>query len=242
MALRPEPSVQYKRLIKRTLVSSLRTVFSSEYPDPQLKDLYVSTTYPLKREHFPALIVGYNESSIKNAGVAHFELLQTDDGAMPIPAKHFMFEGSISLRCVALSPLDLDVMSDSVVELLAFGRLDGLLNRFFEVVYNELSDSAQITFHSDHIDAMSESVMQTEWGSEDNLVYQSGYTVRCSGGFYNRTSLDDLGHYIEDIIVYGNTRFEQEQEKLMDLFGRNHPNPFYIRGRGMIYSTESYTH
>ena len=216
-------------------------MFSENYPDPQLRDLYVSTTYPLKRENFPGLIVTYNESSVKNAGVSHAEEIMTED-MFPIPAKHFMFEGSISIRCVALSPLDLDILSDSVVELLAFGRMDALLNRFFEVVYSELTDSAQITFHSDFLSAEGESVMQTEWGSEDGLVYQSGYTVSCSGGFYNSTKDSDISNYVEDIIVYGNNAFSNEEEKLLEVFGRNSANPFYIRGKGSLSSSDSHTH
>ena len=150
MALRPEPAVQYKRLIKRTLVSALRSVFSNEYPDPQLRGLYVSTAFPLKREQFPAVIVSYNETHVKNAGVGHFEEIVNEDYETNV-LRHFMFEGSIEMTCYALSPLDLDILSDSVMELLAFGRIDLLLNKFFEVVYEDIGDSAQISVHSDFL-------------------------------------------------------------------------------------------
>jgi len=237
MALRPEPAVQYKRLIKRTLVSALKTVFSENYPDPQLQNLYISTNFPLKREQFPGIIISYNENTVKSAGVGHIEYLQSDN-FLTIPAKHFLFEGSIQLQCVALSPLDIDVLTDSVMELLGFGHLDALLNRFFEIVYDDVADSAQIAFRSDYLTPLGDTTMSTMWDSEDALIYQSGYSVGCSGGFYNTLKESDVVSYVEDIIVYGGQPFEREQEKLLEIVGSNTLDPFYVRGRGVISSTE----
>jgi len=213
----------------------MRAVFSNEYPDPQLKGLHVSTSYPLKREDFPAVVISYDEGSVKNAGVSHEEYLETVDGFV-IPAKHFMFEGSITFKCLALSPLDIDILTDSVAELLAFGRLDSLLNKLFDAVYVDVPDTAQITFYSDYLDAVGDSVMETAWGSEDGLVYQNGYRIRCSGGFYNAIKEGDVSQYIEDILIYGNQPFEEEQELLTELFGRNSSNPYYVRGRAVVSS------
>lgn len=236
MSLRPEPAVQYKRLIKRTLVSALKTVFSEDYPDPQLKNLYVSTGFPLKREQFPGIIVDYRENNVKSAGVAQIEYLESES-FLTVPAKHFMFDGSIQLKCVALSPLDIDILTDSVVELLGFGRLDSLLNKFFEKVYDDVADSAQIAFRSDYLTPLGDTTMSTMWNSEDALIYQSGYAVGCFGGFYNTIKELDVTNYIEDIIVYGGQPFEREQEKLLEIVGSNTVNPFYVRGRSIISST-----
>ena len=232
---RLEPAVQYKRLIKRTLVSALRSVFSDDYPDPQLKNLYVSTTFPIKREEFPAVIVEYKESSVQNAGVAHIEEIY-DANFNTVPLKHFRFEGSINFTCYALSPLDVDILSDSVMELLAFGRLDNLMNRFFERVFEEVDDSAQISIHSDYLSPLGESTQATQWNSEDMLIYQSGYSVSCSGGFYSTLKEEDIKNYVEDIVVYGSLAYSEEEEKLLELFGNNSLNPYYVRGRGIVSS------
>lgn len=235
MGKRLEPAVQYKRLIKRTLVSALRTVFSNEYPDPQLKNLYVSIDHPIKREQFPAIIISYEESSVYNAGVGHIEEIFNED-FLTVPLKHFRFKGRLKFKCYALSPLDRDVLSDSIMEVLAFGRLDTLLNKFFSVVYDEITDSAQISIHSDHLDGMGESTSKTLWNAEDVLIYETGYSVECSGGFYSTMREDDIADYINQIVVYGNQPFEEEQEKLLELFGSNSDNPFYVIGRGSASS------
>jgi len=233
MSRRLEPAVQYKRLIKRTLVAALRTVFSEEYPDPQLRNLYISTDHPLKREQFPSIIINYQESYVENAGVGHVEEILDDDFLM-ITLKHFRFQGKINAKCFALSPLDRDVLSDSLLELLAFGRLDLLLNKFFDVVYSGVPDSAQISLHSDYLSANGESTTNTLWNAEDVLIYETGYTVDCSGGFYSTMKTDDVTGYIDNIIVYGNEPFDKEQEKLLELFGSNSVNPFYVSGRGIV--------
>jgi hypothetical protein len=235
MSRRLEPAVQYKRLIKRTLVAALRTVFSEQYPDPQLRNLYISTDHPLKREQFPAIIINYEESSVSNAGVGHIEEILNDD-FLTVPLKHFRFQGKIRARCFALSPLDRDILSDSLVELLAFGRLDLLLNKFFDVVYSDISDSAQISLHSDYLSSTGESTSTTLWNAEDVLIYETGYVVDCSGGFYSTMKTDDITDYINNIIVYGNEPFDEEQEKLLDLFSSNSSNPFYVNGRGIASS------
>lgn len=238
MAIRPEPTVQYRRLIKRTLVAALKTVFTEDYPEQQLRNINVSTAFPLKRENFPAIIVNYNESAVMNAGVGHIELIQ-DENFLTIPAKHFRFEGSIEFVTTALTPLDLDTISDSVVELLAFGRLDSLLNKFFDRIYRDVPDSAQISFHSDYLNPLSETQMATMWGSEDGIVYQGGYSIAVSGGFYSMLRERDVAGYIEDILVYGSERFDQEEELLLDLIGSNSDDPYYVRGRGTSSSQET---
>jgi hypothetical protein len=73
--------------------------------------------------------------------------------------------------------------------------------------------------------------MSTFWGSEDGLVYQGGYSISCSGGFYNVIKEGDVANYIEDIIVYGSQQYADEEEKLLELVGNFTRDPFYVRGR-----------
>ena len=238
MSLRIEPSIQYKRMIKRTLVAAFRTVFSKNYPDTQFKDLYVSTTYPIKRESFPAILVNYNEASVQNMGVAHSEQLQSESGAF-YPSRHFMFEGSIDVICVALSPLDLDTLTDSVVEIISFGRLDSLLEKFFESIYKNLNDSAQIALQTDYMKSIAQSTMQNSWDAEDILIYQSGYNIVCNGAFYSNPKENSILEYIDDIIVYGKESLQEQEEELLHMLGNNNPDPFYVKGRGIVLSEDA---
>lgn len=233
MALRIEPSVQYKRMIKRTLVAAFRTVFSNEYPDSQFQNLYVSTTYPIKREAFPAILVSYDEVSVQNMGVAHSEMLRSSSGDT-YPGKHFMFEGSIEITCLALSPLDLDTLTDSVVEILGFGKLEALMDRFFDTIYKNLNDSAQIALQTDYMRSLGQTTIQNSWDAEDVLIYQSGYNVVCNGAFYSQPKEQSIAEYIDEILVYGKQSLQDQEEELLHILGNNNPNPFYVKGRGIV--------
>lgn len=240
---RPEPAVQYKRLVKRTTVGALRSVFSLDYPDPQFKDLNITTTNPIKREDFPCIVAKFAESIIRNSGVSHQEVLENADG-LHQKFGHFYFEGSLQFNIFAMTPLDLDTLSDSLVEMLAFGKLDALMNRFFTNIYenveNQTDGGYQFSIASDQINATGERVSQTSWGSEDLLVYESGYNVKCHGAFYSLESAGSIHDYIDNIIAYGSERYEQEEENLFTLIGKYNPQYFYIKGEGMISSEEDY--
>jgi hypothetical protein len=237
--LRPEPAVQYKRIVKRVLISALRTVFSEQYPDPQLANLFVSTTNPLKRENFPAVIVRFNENFVKNAGVSHQEMILNDNNFNQ-SSRHFYFEGGIQFVLYALSPLDLDVLSDSLIELLAFGRLNSLTDKFFSKVYNDIEDGYQFSIASDQITASGESVTQPVWFPEDMLLYQSSYTVKCHGAFYSLLDKGTVSGYVDEILAYGNESYQKEEELLFHTVGNYNPQTGYIRGRALISSIEDY--
>lgn len=238
--LRPEPAVQYKRLVKRTAVGALRTIFSPEYPDPQLKDLFISTTNPIKREDFPAIIIRFNENIVRNAGVGHEEVVENADQLDQV-VRHFYFEGSIQFLLYALSPLDLDILSDSLIELLAFGRLDQLMNKFFSKIYDDIDDGYQFAIASDSINGGSEMQSSLDWLPEDILLYQSSYTVRCFGGFYSLLDKGSLSGYVDEVIAYGTESYEQQEEELFDSVGRYNPQYGYIRGRGEIFALEDFS-
>lgn len=236
---RLEPAVQYKRLVKRTAIGALRSVFSSEYPDPQFKDLHVSTTNPLKREEFPCIIMRFNEEQIRNSGIAHKEVLANEDG-LHQEFGHFFFEGSIQFTVMAMTPLDLDILSDSLVELLAFGKLDQLMNKFFTRIYEEIPEGYQFSLASDSIRAGGERAQQTAWNSEDLLIYEASYTVRCHGGFYSLTEKGSIHDYVNKVIAYGSEKYEEEEEQLFALVGKNNPQTFYIIGEGIVSALEDY--
>jgi len=237
--LRPEPAVQYKRLVKRTMIGALRSVFSFEYPDKQFAELYVSTTNPIKREQFPCIIVKFNEKSIQNSGVSHEEVLSNDNG-LHQSVRHFYFEGAISFTISALSPLDLDILCDSLIELLAFGRLNSLMSKFFSRIYDEIEDGYQFTIASDKISGGQESTAMTQWNSEDLLVYQSSYLVNCHGAFYSLLDKGQIHDYVDKIIAYGSETYDKEEQKLFEIVGKVSPQYYYIKGEGIVSSVEDY--
>lgn len=78
MALLAQQTIAYKTYIKETMVKALREVFQS-HPDPILAGTKITIDYSFKKLSYPAIVVRFYERSIKNAGVGHYEWLQTPE-------------------------------------------------------------------------------------------------------------------------------------------------------------------
>lgn len=195
--LRAEPAVRYKRYVKRVVIDALRSVFTNVYPDPQFRNLNIALEYPLKRELFPAIVVNFDESRVLNTGVGHVEFSSINQKFF-----HYMFEGALELRILTLTPLDRDVLSDSIVELIAFGRLQSLTREFFEAIYSDDNNGGQIMFNSDVLTPLGENVSLNNWGEEDQPVYQTGYRVELNGAFYSNAKSSPFLTWIDQVNIY----------------------------------------
>lgn len=205
--LREEIPASYKTTINRTIVRGLKDVFTLAYPDSQFQNLNIATQYPLSETEYPAIICTYREASIPNAGVGHTEYFPAPDGSLR-KWKHRRFEGTMEFMVYTLSPLDRDILSDALVEVLSFGELDALQNNFFVRVYGDIGVEVgtlgllhQISLNTDRIDAIGESSSIAPWQPEDVLVYTSGYTLECNGGFYNSLRTTPPLGYIQNAII-----------------------------------------
>jgi len=204
---RAEIPVSYKTTINRTVTRALRDVFTSTYPDSDFQNLNIVVDYPLSEAEYPAIICRYREGPIPNAGVGHAEYFPAPDGSIR-KWKHRRFEGTMEFLVSTLSPLDRDVLSDALVEILSFGDLDSLLNNFFVRVYGELGVEVgtlgllhQISLNTDRIDPTGESATIAPWQPEDVMVYTNGYTLQCNGGFYNSYRPSASLGYIQNAII-----------------------------------------
>jgi hypothetical protein len=206
--LRTEVPVAYKTTINRTIVMALKEVFTASYPDGDFQNLNITTDYPLTEIEYPAIVVKYNEQRVLNAGVGHREYFEDPFGGLR-EWGHRRFEGNLEFTIYALSPLDRDVLSDALIEILSFGRLDPLQNNFFIRVYGAegvdvgvLGLLHQISVNTDEIEAQGEANQIAPWQPEDVLVYTNGYTTECHGGFYNTVrDTDPLGFIQNSTII-----------------------------------------
>jgi len=204
--LRAEIPVSYKTTINRTIVNSLRDVFTTAYPDSDFQNLKIAGAFPLTEIEYPAIICKYAEGPINNAGVGHVEFFPGPDGAIR-KWKHRRFEGTLEFTIAALSPLDRDVLSDAFVEVMSFGDLTELQNNFFLRIYGDLGVNVgvigllqQLTLNTDNIMPTGETANIAPWQPEDVMVYLNGYSVECHGGFYNSPPTNVLGP-IQDAII-----------------------------------------
>src|SRR5437879_5590758 len=107
-----EKTVPYKTYIKTTLVESLQSVFSG-HVDPQFQSVKATIEYPQEQALFPCVIVRFFERDIRNAGIAHSEIINGQ------PVKHYLYDGDLELSVHAETSLDRDLISDTIVQTLA---------------------------------------------------------------------------------------------------------------------------
>jgi hypothetical protein len=192
----------YKTYIKKTTVRALQAAFQSDYYDEQFKNLRVTLEYPLDRANWPAILVSYREAWVRNAGLAHQEYLYDTNGELRA-FQHSMFKGALSFEVLALSPLDRDILSDSIVELIRFGTLETVTNDFFTEVYDDSTIfGSQLTMNSDELTPLNDSVSPTPWDAEDSKIYETGYSIDVFGSYYSADRVNEAVGYLERINVY----------------------------------------
>lgn len=174
--------INYKMEIKRAVVRSFQTVFHDvdkyfpEYTSSELlTNSHITIEYPQKPEQYPSLIVGFKERELKSAGVGHYEII-ADNSVI----QRWLFEGTISVEVFALTSMDRDFISDSVVNMLSFGRIEGF--SFREHIENSSNVDLQLSVGS--LSPMAEQTMSgVSWGLTDQRIYTVGYEFGCMGAF-----------------------------------------------------------
>ena len=118
--------INYKMETKRAVVKSLQNVFhnTEEYfPGYKSSELltgcHISIEYPQRPEQYPSIIVGFREKELKSAGIGHYEVIEDT-----VAIQRWIFQGTIAIEIFALTSMDRDFISDSVVNMLSFGRIE----------------------------------------------------------------------------------------------------------------------
>lgn len=205
MALRQTGVTGYRRFVVATIIAALRDAFDQGYNrDQQLQDLHIVDKHPFVKTEYPAIVVGFVDRRVSNAGIGHEEWFTDEQGVLR-KWHHSRFEGAINLDLYALSTLDRDLLADATIEIIRFGRLDAQLLRFFTEIYGNPNTGVQfllnqLMLNSDEIDGRGDSSTIAPWQPEDQLVYMTGYTLEAHGGFYN-TTITDTFEYVTNVEV-----------------------------------------
>jgi hypothetical protein len=141
---------------------------------------HITIEYPQKPEQYPSMIVGFKERELKSAGIAHSEII--DETSI---VQRWLFQGSISIEVFALTSMDRDFISDSLVNLLSFGRIERFPFRDY------IEDNAQVDIQVSvgSLTPLGEQTMSgASWGLTDQRIYTTGYEFGCMGGFISTTN------------------------------------------------------
>jgi hypothetical protein len=187
--------------VKAALVEGLQEVFEN-HPDDLLTRTRVTLDFPQTEADYPTIIVRFFEREIKNAGVGHVEWIASEDGDLS-RHKHYLYNGDIEFAVYALSSLDRDLLSDSLVQIISMGNLEGYTNAFLDRIYEDssVSNTHYVNLNTDQLQGFGENQTIAPWSPEDVLTYSTAYRVGINGEFYNLppADVDDL---VSDVDVY----------------------------------------
>jgi hypothetical protein len=214
-------TLQYKTFVKRAAVEAMSLAFfgdGAELPahmDPTVRESKVAIDFTGNDFKLPAVIVKFNEETMPNAGVGHFEWLPDPidgtpgvDGCVLIQYMHRLYKGSIEFDIYGMSSVDRDIIADAVVETLTMDEVStsgkNFLTRFYDAVATAPYGQWHFaTLNIDLVQPSGEDLKIAPWNPEDQLVYNTSYKVPIFGEFYSYTPPEPFAPgVIEEVDVY----------------------------------------
>jgi hypothetical protein len=166
--------INYKLELKRLVVNEFRNYFYNISASNTINNINCTLEYPNTPEKYPAVIVGYTEKTLHNAGLSHLEENEN------LNQERWLFEGEIKIEIRALTNLERDFVSDHVVNLFAFGSF---LSIPFETdIFDSPFVDLQINLKT--LTPTGEQTMAgVTWGLTDSRIYSCGYSFKVLGAF-----------------------------------------------------------
>lgn len=215
MTLPIQHTIRYKTYLKTALVEALGSAFA-QHPDSILRDTKVRLDYSFEEVDYPTVIVRYFERDFQNAGVGHVEWTKDEDGVM-YKFYRRLYHGDIEFAIYALSSLDRDLISDSLVQILAMPDLLAWTNLFALRLYDpvrwaELTGVPEAelqgahvyhftTLNTDSISGFGEAQSPAPWSPEDVLLYTTTHRAPVFGEVLSFPP-DTAWTTIQNIFIY----------------------------------------
>ncbi|WP_028058423.1 hypothetical protein [Candidatus Solirubrobacter pratensis] len=216
----PEKTVKYKTFLKSSVQDGLARVFAN-HPDDALRTtpvarqdgthgtegVKVTLEWPRDKDRYPCVVVRFFERDIQSVGVGHQEMIFVeDDDLIPMRMLHNIFTGDLEFAIYALSNLDRDLMSDTVVQTLTMGTISDYTNNFFNAVYADQDNVPDARWHfidvSKKVSGFGETQAPVPWQSEDEQLYIVQYRAPVTGEFYSVPPENRSGDYVRRVPIY----------------------------------------
>lgn len=119
--------------VKRAVMNGLREALSGTVLNQLVNgtDVTIDMEYPIEKASYPGIWVQFSFSEIVQAGIGHEPIIRNVVAAATIDepeqvrwdtVREVQFKGRVTLTILALSSLERDRISDSVITMLAFSR------------------------------------------------------------------------------------------------------------------------
>jgi hypothetical protein len=185
----PTISYAYKVGLKREIVQATRDAFST-WPDEQYRGkVAVVNEWPLSEIKYPMVVLHFQENSIQNIGVGHFEIDYDADGSA-FKLMHWVFEGVLTFTVYANDPLDRDKLAVGILNMFAFGREIPEFKHFMDELVDD--DFIALQVNTDKIIPGGDNTVTPPWGNPDDNIFSTSYGVEILGEFFTDPRTSDL--------------------------------------------------
>lgn len=166
---------------KTLFLEAIQQAFGPDYPDPLLKNLWISMEYPVEPAQIPGIWVDFIPTAdLQIAGISHHEDVRQTDGTFRRGTR-WRFGGHISFTITTMFSRERDKIADEVIRVLAFGGEYPTLSDFRKML--ETNDLIQVSMQWDTFSITGkDEAPGTPWGS-DEMVYEITIGMDCQGSF-----------------------------------------------------------
>lgn len=162
--------------IKTVIIQALQGTYDSQFPETVFQNMYISMEYPLLETHYPGIWVRFSFNKLQTVGIASY-FLNSENRQY----KQWYFEGTTTLQVFAMTSLQRDRMSDSLIYMFAFGDLDSPEARFLKSIYDNSYISVSLNTDELNPGGQSENI-GAPW-QEDQIIYNDSYAFQMVGQF-----------------------------------------------------------
>lgn len=167
---------KFVEAVKTTIVQALQKTYDSSFPDTVFQNMYVSMEYPMLETQYPGIWVRFSFSKLQIVGIASY--FYNDQNH---EYKMWSFEGTTTLQIFAMTSLERDRMSDSLIYMFAFGDLDVPEARFLQSIYN--NPYINISLNTDQLNPGGQTENIGAPWQEDQIIYNDSYSFEMVGQF-----------------------------------------------------------
>ena len=186
--------------VKRSVVTGLREAFTLATPASPGGKFHIDIEYPMQKQNLPGIWVQFSIDQMQRGGLNMGVWTKDNDGNWG-EIRTWVFNGKITLTCAALSSLDRDRMSDTIIAQLSFARAPDLVIRDvgkdaqqFRALITALNDNPYVsmTLNTDQLLSGGQTVTNNVPWASNELLYEDNYTMTCHGQFNMRYRFDGV--------------------------------------------------
>lgn len=184
----------YLTMVKTLMVEAMRSVFQSDFPEPDFRNLGVDIEYPVDRANYPSIWVDYTDTEpVKQVQVGQVVPMdyETPSGTPYTEYTRWSFGGTVSFTVVALSSLERDRLYDQMVRSVGMLSAQNPTTARFRSQL-ESNDFIGVNARYDSLQSTGNAAMPgTPWGT-DEVIYERTINLDIEGEFWINPSNGEL--------------------------------------------------